>query len=396
MQLLYLFLIIFYLSNFVVIQTNYIFIYTLSIFENICIILISIFFYNFKFLKKKCIYIVFILNNFSENILIYKDINILLLNGLFNIHPWIYIIIYIYITTIIFKLFFFKNNKIFFINYNFINKIIKIIIIYTVLFIILGSLWATQELSWGGWWTWDIIEIIILLFLINILVIYHMNNTLNVYIYKYCIYLYMYIFIFNKLAIINSIHNFIILNENNYIMYIFMLILVIELIYLNIFFFLFLLLLVFYFFLKIFLLFLLFFFLKNFKLQILLYNNVYIYSMTTIFFIFNIFKDKYHIFFIFFIFFIFKNSYLMPHYLKIYYYAILCNNQYLYNYNNLNLFFIYDFNLNIDYLNKNSIFLDFSKNLITCINEYHANTVIVVYIFFCNTRVYKNKPTTLF
>jgi len=127
------------------------------------------------------------------------------------IHPnilyisYTFIIIYIiYIYSINFKNFF-KN---FFKNYQ-----LKWLVFYNTLALLLGSYWAEQELSWGGWWGWDFVEFIALSIYVFLLYIYHKKNKKtpqkykNILIQTTCILLVSLFFI--RFNLINSIHNFI-------------------------------------------------------------------------------------------------------------------------------------------------------------------------------------------
>ncbi len=95
----------------------------------------------------------------------FKKINVALLNGVLNVHPWL---IYMYYAISLSLLVFFfskentrKNltNQI----YSYYNKKLTTLAL-TSFSIILGGYWAFQELSWGGWWNWDIVELISLIF----------------------------------------------------------------------------------------------------------------------------------------------------------------------------------------------------------------------------------------
>ena len=139
-----------------------------------------------------------------------KIINLSLSNGLVLIHPvCIYITYILYIIGFIFFFSYFKkkNKFIYFFKINF----FKIIFIsFVALF--LGSFWAQQELNWGGWWNWDFVEIIALIFFIASFILYHNNVYKNYNLYKnYFLTLIYYILLFFFLVrvdILNSIHSF--------------------------------------------------------------------------------------------------------------------------------------------------------------------------------------------
>lgn len=73
----------------------------------------------------------------------------------------------------------------------------------------LGGFWSSQELNWGGWWNWDILETSPLLVLIFSLMIIHITNY-KMLVYKpIIIYLLTIIFFLNKSGLTVSVHNFV-------------------------------------------------------------------------------------------------------------------------------------------------------------------------------------------
>jgi len=148
----------------------------------------------------------------SIEILLNKNtINLELINGLLLIHPFLLYFACCYMIS------FFLRNSLFFKNnllYLFLNKSstfeIMILLLIIMLSITLGSWWAEQELSWGGWWSWDIIELISLHYLFLFLFFIHLPK-------KYLKYNYFYANIFTNFIIftliikfnfLDSIHNF--------------------------------------------------------------------------------------------------------------------------------------------------------------------------------------------
>ena len=120
------------------------------------------FFHFFSANLFKYSYLIFIF--FIESLLEYKgfnpikillnksSINLDLTNGLLLIHPFLLYFACCYIISFFFKnSLFFKNN----ISYLFLNKSntldIVILLLIIMMSIALGSLWAEQELNWGGW-----------------------------------------------------------------------------------------------------------------------------------------------------------------------------------------------------------------------------------------------------
>lgn len=144
--------------------------------------------------------------------------NIILINGVILIHP-----ILIYYTYIIFLFLYIVNDKLLELNnivmYIYLNKLKLFVISFSGL--LLGAYWAQQEINWGGWWNWDYVEIIALVF--NILSLYVMHNTFTKYfnkiylILKNILYYLICFFLFVRIDILNSIHSFNSINiSNNY------------------------------------------------------------------------------------------------------------------------------------------------------------------------------------
>lgn len=175
---------------------------------------------------KKCIYylpiLIYFLNFYfnSHDIVLYcgdlgilfKKLNNALLNGLLVIHPWLTFILYGYIfftlhyyvnNIKIYKILFLKNN----LKYSYIN--------YIIYAIMLGSWWSYQELSWGGWWNWDVVELLSLNFFFICLLLSHSTN-IGVFLKKYTLIKFVLIFLLSLIIIrfnlLSSIHAFTNLN----------------------------------------------------------------------------------------------------------------------------------------------------------------------------------------
>lgn len=160
---------------------------TLNIFFLICLVFITLqLFFNkiFKFI---------LINLFYFNKLI-----LALTNTLFLIHP---IILYITICNI------FLNVKQKHIKHYLLNILIFLFSLF------LGGFWSLQELNWGGWWNWDVLECGILLQGLLSLFYFHFLKK-KIYTYNYiCIFksiilITVYTFL-NKLGVATSIHAFI-------------------------------------------------------------------------------------------------------------------------------------------------------------------------------------------
>lgn len=168
------------------------------------------------------------------------ELNLNLINGLFLIHPILVYIFYsilcylIMYTFIINNIFFLKkliyNNKIYVIKN--LNKLYINLINIISLAILLGSWWAYQELSWGTWWNWDLIEIINLVYLVISLKLIHSQiykkiNNLNINLILNIFHI-LILFILIRYSILQSIHNFLSANiQNQYNIYILSLFLII-------------------------------------------------------------------------------------------------------------------------------------------------------------------------
>ena len=132
-------------------------------------------------------------------------INLNLLNGIMNIHPCIYLCIFINLLSVYFS--FLKSKK----------MSLDTTLYCFMILLFLGSFWAAQELSWGGWWSWDITECTILYVYLFILYVYH-KKIINKFIEIF--YLFIIIFLLNKTNLIVSVHSFETTYDNNYIIFV--------------------------------------------------------------------------------------------------------------------------------------------------------------------------------
>ena len=131
--------------------------------------------------------------------LYYYSTNQLLLNNLNKYHPYIFYIttIILYTTLVNWLLNFYTNP-----SYNSLksltiasNKKLPLTFSYISVTLALGSWWALQEGSWGGWWDWDPSEMLGLWYLLLIFIIYHSNNSFT--------YLYTQVFVNKTLFVIS-------------------------------------------------------------------------------------------------------------------------------------------------------------------------------------------------
>ena len=89
-----------------------------------------------------------------------KNYNILLNNNVNKIHP---ILLYSSLYFIFFNLFLNKSRLPYLhVNVNILKSFysLPLLVFYLSFTLMLGSWWAFQEGSWGGWWDWDISEVI--------------------------------------------------------------------------------------------------------------------------------------------------------------------------------------------------------------------------------------------
>lgn len=204
-------------TSFWYIPTSFIVLTSIIYFFNINKYFISI---NILLILILLLYIFRLTDYWNTNIIPYfffknsELINLLLLNSINKYHP---ILLYFTITTYVIIVLSLTNYinfrlKWVFNTFNFSNKnnqILNLIIITFTLF--LGSWWALQEGSWGGWWNWDPSEIVGLFIMTIILKLLH-KKPKNYYFYWYYNYLLLWILImlytFTQLNFNLISHNF--------------------------------------------------------------------------------------------------------------------------------------------------------------------------------------------
>ena len=149
-----------------------------------------------------------------------------LLNGIMLIHPvvlYFFYSVYLLEYKVNLKKLFFQIKK--FKSKNSNQKILAsiFVILYAIL---LGGWWAEQELSWGGWWSWDFVELLSVNYLLYYLILQHKKSSTNQNNhFRWSIIFKPSLLIISIMAvrfnIINSIHNFINLeSQNQYFYYI--------------------------------------------------------------------------------------------------------------------------------------------------------------------------------
>ncbi len=186
-----------------------------------CGVVLIIFFWNSEFLNEVC-------SIYNSNYFLGANLNTNLLNGLMLVHPPL--LYYLYSTYLYMCIYVTVFKK----NYLFLNKKNSFLMVQLVLIalttLLLGSWWAEQELSWGGWWSWDLVELLLLnlcIYTIYLCHFFYPNNNNVIFDFKFlqtttvlfnCVVLSIFIVRFN---IINSIHNFINIDiYNQYLYYI--------------------------------------------------------------------------------------------------------------------------------------------------------------------------------
>jgi len=142
-----------------------------------------------------------------------KNYNILLNNSVNKIHP---ILLYSSLYFLFFNLFLNKSCLPYLhVNVNILKPfyILPLLVFYLSFTLMLGSWWAFQEGSWGGWWDWDISEVFGLFILVIMLKLLHddrIHNNRNIYLFSmmhyYTILLIFYFFMQLNFSLIS--HNF--------------------------------------------------------------------------------------------------------------------------------------------------------------------------------------------
>jgi len=172
--------------------------------------------YTYKYINFKFIFMFFLLHyyfdvyNYINSIqAVFKTslLNLNLQNGLLNIHPYIIYIMYSWILLTInqniYKQFCFLHTSA---NLTNVTPMGYLILIG----IFLGAWWASQEFNWGGFWSWDPVELISLLVFLYILVNIHKPNKLfkksNIIVYILGI---ITIYFIMRLGVVSTVHSFI-------------------------------------------------------------------------------------------------------------------------------------------------------------------------------------------
>lgn len=136
-------------------------------------VLVIFLFYNTELLS-------FLIINFNAHCLTFNNssINLLLSNNLNKYHPFIfYISVYLTTKALLFSITINSTKSIFTTSYSIwrLNYIINKMFQSNIFALFLGSWWALQEGTWGGWWNWDASEVLGLLISLNALLSFHSN-----------------------------------------------------------------------------------------------------------------------------------------------------------------------------------------------------------------------------
>jgi len=141
----------------------------------------------------------------------FNKLNTNLMNGLLLIHPILLYSIFSFFILILITSSKKKYYSIF--TYSACILLNKSIVLYLLLVLLisifLGSWWAQTELNWGGWWGWDLIEIISLNYLTMGLLLLHLTRYINNSIFVMDISLKLLIYtLIIKFNFLDSVHNF--------------------------------------------------------------------------------------------------------------------------------------------------------------------------------------------
>lgn len=177
----------FYINNFFILWTNlwYLLLYFIILNIFLTTIKTKIFKPSSLFILMLCIFNFLILYTEISNSMFFTielslfplHENVLLNNAINKVHPLLlHSSAYIFLMSLNVRTSFvwqYQNN----ILYYFCKRLR--LVFYVLLFTLyLGSWWAIQEGSWGGWWNWDISEIFGLIFFFRVIVCYHILNLL--------------------------------------------------------------------------------------------------------------------------------------------------------------------------------------------------------------------------
>ena len=160
-----------------------------------------------------------------------------LFNGLLLVHPLFLFLSYSFIFIITSYCFFYNTYlSSFRSNYNFFLLYFLRLLICAIS---LGSLWAQQELNWGGWWGWDTIELGSLfwfIFIISILHFKHYNFNFT-FLHNFSLLFFTFFYLGVRFSFFDSVHSFISSSAADFksLSYFYILLLLIFIVYFKIF-----------------------------------------------------------------------------------------------------------------------------------------------------------------
>lgn len=162
---------------------------------------VNFFFFFFGYAKTDSFFLTLSKTSFANS----------LLNGVLFVHP--IMINFSYVACIIVFFFFFINKlkPLIFSNFFFFFKKLSLNFILGSLF--LGSFWAQQELNWGGFWSWDPVELASFFFLIFFFFFVHAKSTNFINFNATNFFLIFFFFFFGlRYGYFNSVHTFVVIS----------------------------------------------------------------------------------------------------------------------------------------------------------------------------------------
>ena len=192
---------------------------------NIVLLILWFFFLQKRYCQPLVRYFVgfcFVLFLYPTQLLVeMQQTNLDLLNGIMLIHPlilfWFYSFTLFYVTRCLYTNFLSFFIEFFLINVNIFYLQLSFLFYFIAIF--LGAWWAEQELLWGGWWSWDFIELLSLSVIFLLIALAH-QQRFNIRILYFLLIYATFLMVVIRFNLINSIHNFILLDfQNQYVYY---------------------------------------------------------------------------------------------------------------------------------------------------------------------------------
>jgi cytochrome c biogenesis factor len=180
----------------------------LSIFFFFIFLLIFLNFFNFKI---NFFFFYFYFLNFFLKVILKTRYENSLIDGLLYIHPLCINLSYFFLFLLI--CYFLNKNykKNWFNSWN--QDIFFYFFLWTSVSIILGALWAQNELNWGGYWSWDQVEIISLFYFCIAIFLLHFNRNFTFFSF---LFFFLFFFLGLRFGYFTSIHSFVSKNNNSF------------------------------------------------------------------------------------------------------------------------------------------------------------------------------------